>query len=97
MVMALSAHVVKEFQIELGQFHNDSTTITFVGSYEDAEAGASQRGKATLAITHGSNKDHRPDLKQLLFILTIARDGGVPLYFSAADGNVTDDQTHRDT
>lgn len=97
MVMALCAHVVKEFQIELDQFHNDSTTITFVGSYEDAEAGASHRGKATLAITHGYNKDHRPDLKQLLFILTIARDGGVPIHFKAADGNVTDDQTHRDT
>jgi len=97
MVLALVAHVVKEFDVELDELHNDSTTISFFGSYEDAVAGASQRGKSTLAVTFGHSKAHRPDLKQLLFILTIARDGGVPVYFSAADGNVTDDQTHRDT
>jgi transposase len=36
-------------------------------------------------------------LKQLLFILTVTADGGVPLQFRAASGNVTDDQTHRQT
>jgi len=97
MVMALLTHVVEEFGVELDQLHNDSTSISFFGSYEDAKAGASQRGKPTLAITHGHSKDHRPDLKQLLFILTVARDGGLPVYFTAADGNVTDDRTHRDT
>jgi transposase len=50
-----------------------------------------------LAITFGHNKDHRPDLKQLLFILTVTADGGVPLHFRAESGNVTDDQTHRQT
>jgi transposase len=51
----------------------------------------------TLAITWGHNKDHRPDLKQLLYILTITSDGGVPVHFRAASGNVTDDTTHCDT
>ncbi len=97
MVLALMAYVVKEFEIDLEQLHNDSTSITFFGSYDDATAGAMRRGKPTLAITHGHNKDHRPDLKQLLFILTVARDGGVPIYFNAADGNVTDDRTHCET
>ncbi|MEE9365671.1 MAG: IS1634 family transposase [Dehalococcoidales bacterium] len=97
MIIALMTHVVKEFDVELDQLHNDSTTISFHGSYDDAKAGASQRGKPTLAVTHGHNKDHRPDLKQLLFILTVARDGGLPIYFTAADGNVTDDTTHRNT
>ena len=54
-------------------------------------------GKTRLAITWGHNKDHRPDLKQLLFILTVAKDGGVPVYFQAKSGNVADDPTHRDT
>lgn len=40
---------------------------------------------------------HLPDLKQLLYILTVSDDGGVPVYFQAASGNVTDDQTHQDT
>ena len=33
----------------------------------------------------------------MLFILTVTADGGVPLHFRAASGNVSDDQTHRDT
>jgi len=42
------------------------------------------------------NKDHRDDLKQLLYNLTVASDGAVPVSFGVANGNVTDDQTHID-
>jgi transposase len=97
MVLALVAHVVKEYGVELDQLHNDSTTISFAGRYDQTFAEAAKRGKPVLGILFGHSKDHRPDLKQLLFILTIARDGGIPVFFSAADGNVTDDQTHRRT
>jgi transposase len=94
MVLALATHVVQEFQVDLDELHNDSTTITFHGEYADA-AREQKRGKQTrMAITWGHNKDHRPDLKQLLFILTVARDGAVPLYFQVASGNVVDDKTH---
>jgi transposase len=94
MVLALVTHVVQEFQVDLDELHNDSTTITFHGEYADA-AREQKRGKQTrMAITWGYNKDHRPDLKQLLFILTVARDGAVPLYFQVASGNVVDDRTH---
>jgi transposase len=94
MVLALATHVVKEFQIDLDELHNDSTTITFHGAYADA-AQEEKRGKHTrLAITWGHNKDHRPDLKQLLYILTVSRDGAVPLYFQVASGNTVDDKTH---
>jgi len=94
LVLTLVTHVVQEFQVDLDELHNDSTTITFHGAYADA-AEQQQRGQRTrLAITWGYNKDHRPDLKQLLFILTVARDGAVPMYFQIANGNVVDDQTH---
>ena len=94
MVLALVTHVVREFQVDLDELHNDSTTITFHGDYADATQ-EEKRGKQTrMAITWGYNKDHRPDLKQLLYILTVARDGAVPLYFQVASGNVADDQTH---
>ena len=97
LVLALVTHVVREFQVDLDELHNDSTTITFHGVYADA-AEEQKRGKQTrMAITWGYNKDHRPDLKQLLYILTVARDGAVPLYFQVASGNVADDQTHRAT
>ena len=76
--------------------HNDSTTVTFSGDYADAAQESRRRGQPRLAITWGHNKDHRPDLKQLLFILTVSKDG-VPVYFQAKSGNVADDTTHRDT
>ena len=51
-------------------------------------------GKPTPAVTFGHSKDHRPDLKQLVWILTVAADGAVPIAYRLADGNTTDDPTH---
>ena len=95
--LAEAAHSVEEFRVSLDELHNDSTTVTFHGAYNDAREEKQRRGRKTLAITFGHNKDHRPDLKQLLYILTLSEDGGVPVHFRAASGNVLDDQTHRDT
>jgi transposase len=50
-----------------------------------------------MGITWGHNKDHRPDLKQLLYTLTVTEDGGVPIYFTTDSGNTTDDTTHLKT
>ena len=47
------------------------------------------------ATTRPSNKAQGPcavDIKQLLYVLTVAKDGAVPLYFQVASGNVADDQ-----
>ncbi|MBP87870.1 MAG: hypothetical protein CMJ64_14295 [Planctomycetaceae bacterium] len=33
----------------------------------------------------------------MLYILTVSDDGGIPVYFQAASGNATDDQTHQAT
>jgi transposase len=97
LALAVAARAVAEFDVDLDELHNDSTTVTFSGAYVDAAEETRRRGQARLAITWGHNKDHRPDLKQLLFILTVARDGGVPVYFDAKSGNVVDDRTHRTT
>ena len=48
------------------------------------------------APTH-NNKDHRPDLKQLLWILTVSADGAVPVHFKVTDGNTEDSTTHLET
>lgn len=87
---------VKGFRVELDRLHNDSTTLTLTGEYREAD-GSVMRGKPTLFATYGHNKDHRPDLKQLLFVLTIASDGAVPVHYRAMDGNVNDSSTHIDT
>jgi len=97
LVLAVATHAVKEFDVCLDELHNDSTTVSFCGAYASAAMEQRFLGRPTLAITFGHNKDHRPDLKQLLFILTVTADGGVPLHFRAESGNVVDDQTHRDT
>ncbi|MHB8901793.1 MAG: IS1634 family transposase, partial [Thermoguttaceae bacterium] len=97
LVLRVAAHVVKEFGLRLDELHNDSTTVSFYGAYLDAAMEGHAFGRPTLAITFGHSKDHRPDLKQLLLILTVTADGGVPLHFRAQSGNVTDDVTHRDT
>jgi len=94
---AVVVHAVREFQVDLDELHNDSTTITFRGDYETADQERTLRGRLRLAATRGHNKDHRPDLKQLLYILTVARDGAVPVQFRAQSGDTTDDRSHRDT
>jgi transposase len=97
LVLGVATHVVKEFGLRLDELHNDSTTVSFFGAYLNAAMERRVLGRPTLAITFGHSKDHRPDLKQLLLILTVTADGGVPLHFRAQSGNVTDDTTHRDT
>lgn len=45
--------------------------------------------RATPVITFGHSNDHRPDLKQLVWILTVRSDGAVPIAYRLADGNTT--------
>jgi transposase len=85
--------VIDEFAVDCSQLHNDSTSITLTGAYRDAD-GHERSGKPTPAAVHGHSKDHRPDLKQLLWILTVSADGAVPLAHRLTDGNTNDDQTH---
>jgi len=84
---------IREFDLDVTQLHNDSTTVTLTGAYPEAD-GYPRGGKATAAIRHGHNKDFRPDLKQLLLILTVCADGAVPIAFRVGDGNTSDDVTH---
>jgi len=96
-IMDVVAHVVREFGVGLDELHNDSTTVSFYGQYPGASLEQKFGGLLAPAITWGHSKDHRPDLKQLLYILTVSEDGGVPVYFQAASGNTVDDQTHQTT
>jgi transposase len=88
--------VGRKFAVRFAELHNDSTSIHFCGQYR-AATGHSIRGRSAPAITYGYSKDHRPDLKQLLFILTTEAEGGVPVQFRVADGNASDSTTHVET
>jgi transposase len=97
LVLDLATHAVGEFDVNLDELHNDSTTVTFHGDYDSATQERTLRGQFRAAITWGHNKDHRPDLKQLLYILTVTGDGAVPVQFRVQSGNTTDDRSHRQT
>lgn len=88
--------VGQRFGVNFDECHNDSTTISFCGSYRGS-AGRKIRGRTAPVITYGHSKDHRPDLKQLLFILTMSADGNIPVAFRCTDGNASDSRTHIET
>jgi transposase len=87
---------VEQFRIDTDQLHSDSTSISVHGNYAAAD-GRERAGKRTVAITRGHSKDHRPDLKQLVVILTVSADGAVPLAQRVCDGNTSDATTHTET
>ncbi|MFL9937245.1 IS1634 family transposase [Paraburkholderia sp. RL18-103-BIB-C] len=88
--------VGERFGVNFDECHNDSTSISFCGSYRGA-SGRKIRGRTAPVITYGHSKDHRPDLKQLLFILTMSADGNIPVAFRCTDGNASDSRTHIET
>jgi transposase len=92
----LVLRAVREFGIDCSQLHNDSTSLVLHGDY-DAADGHQRGGKPTVLAARGHSKDHRPDLKQLVLILTVTADGAVPLTHRLAAGNMNDDRTHIDT
>jgi transposase len=94
LLTAVVVAVARRFEVRFERLHNDSTSICFCGQYRNQRP---RFGRRAAAITYGYSKDHRPDLKQLLFILTTDADGGVPVQFRAADGNTNDSVTHIDT
>lgn len=96
LILRVVVQAVREFTLRLDRFHTDSTTIAFQGLYRLAD-GRHRRGKRTPKITFGHSKDHRSDLRQLLWSLTVTADGAVPVNYQVLDGNTTDDQTHRET
>ena len=84
---------VAGFGIDCSELHNDSTSITLHGAYTQA-TGATRGGRTTVAAARGHSKDHRPDLLQLVWILTVAADGAVPIAHRLESGNTEDSTTH---
>jgi transposase len=95
LLTALVMHAVREFGIDTSEMHQDTTTVTFHGDYADQEP--LDKADRPPRITFGYNKDHRPDLKQLLYSITISSDGAVPVHCNIYDGNTTDDSVHQET
>lgn len=83
----LSCNAIKSHQLITDEIHNDSTTVTFKGEYNNPAPDA-------VKLKYGHNKDFRPDCKQIVFGLNIVADGHVPLSYEIYNGNQSDDRTH---
>jgi len=82
--------MIDKFGIKMDQLHNDSTTLKSYGKMQG-------KTKSGLELKRGKSKDHRHDLKQLVYTLTVSADGAVPIHYKAYSGNRTDDTTHIET
>src|SRR5215472_13839659 len=101
MLTALSLAAVREYQIGTDELHNDSTSLALYGAYRPGGAAGTAAGggdgRRAPRPARGFSKDHRPDLRQLVWILTVTADGNVPFTARMADGNTGDDTTHVQT
>lgn len=86
----LSLKAISAYQIDTSFIHNDSTSVKFFGEYKI-------QSNRAVKLKRGHSKDHRPDLKQLVYSLSVCGDGAVPIHFKCHDGNETDDKTHIET
>ena len=82
--------LIKKFNLKMGQIHSDTTSVSFSGNYEN-------QNKKALQLKRGHSKDHRPDLKQLVYNLCVTNDGAVPVHFKSYDGNQSDDSIQLET
>ncbi|MBI2955227.1 MAG: IS1634 family transposase [Chloroflexi bacterium] len=79
---AVSQRVVQRYALDLKALHGDTTSRSFYGVYDDQDSTVPQ-------VTYGYSKEHRPDLKQILFGVGTSRDG-VPVVAEVSSGNQSD-------
>jgi transposase len=85
---AVISQAIQQYTLELARLHTDTTSLKVYGAYErdeDAEGPL---------VAFGYSRDHRPDLKQLLFGLTVTAEG-IPVWGHVTDGHRSDSLEHR--
>ncbi len=90
LMTSIVVSAVRTFGLNLSRIHNDCTSVKAFGKME----GKTSSG---FELHHGHSKDHRPDLKQLVFCLSICEDGAVPVHHKVYPGNTNDASTHIET
>lgn len=82
---AIALRALDIYRIGTPWLHQDTTTISFYGAYDDGEG--DHKGPRP---TYGYSKDGRGDLKQVILSLGVSGDGGIPLRMGLHDGNRSD-------
>ena len=80
----------QRFGIAARQVHVDTTSFAVSGAYASEEPEADAADAHTIAVTYGYSRDHRADLKQWMLALATTRQGDVPFFCQALDGNTSD-------
>jgi transposase len=92
---ALALQALQGYAIPTLWSHQDTTTISLYGAYDDLPEPQRQEADEAAAPvaprpTHGSNKDGHPELQQGLLSLGVSGDSGLPLRLGLRDGNTSD-------
>ena len=94
LMTGIALQAIEQFRLGTEFLHFDTTSLSFFGAYESEDFCSLSHGSGRPPlVTYGYSKDHRPDLKQIMFGSLVSRDGGVPLYGKALDGNRSDSES----
>ena len=94
LMTGIALQAIEQFRLGTEFLHFDTTSLSFFGAYESEDFCSLSDGSGRPPlVTYGYSKDHRPDLKQIMFGSLVSRDGGVPLYGKALDGNRSDSES----
>jgi transposase len=88
MLTEMASSAMQVYNLETETIHNDSTSLTFAGAYDE-------QSEEAIQLEYGHNKDHRPDHKQIVFGLNITEDGHVPISYELYNGSTADIVTHQ--
>jgi transposase len=93
MMTAIAVQVIEQFDLNTEFLGFDTTSLSFYGAYEEEGfAGMTVPAKTLTSgprVTYGYSKNHRGDLKQILYGTLMSTDG-IPLWGKALDGNQGD-------
>lgn len=84
---AIISKAIVKHSLGLSQLHFDTTSLSFYGEYK--------RDEENPLVTYGYSKKHRPDLKQVLFGMTVTQDGNIPITGRITAGNTSDSTENR--
>ncbi|QSO52802.1 IS1634 family transposase [Alicyclobacillus curvatus] len=88
-VLSMASFSALDFaSVPLDRLHGDTTSMSFYGHYRQHRSAPDDEEGSRLEITRGYSKDHRPDLKQVIFGMVTAH--GIPLLASPENGNLDD-------
>jgi len=84
---AIALNALEVYAVPTPWLHQDTTTITLYGAYE--EEARPVKGLVPPRPAYGHSKDRRDDLKQVLLSLGVSSEG-LPLRLGVRDGNTSD-------